>query len=175
MTTTENHDQQKAQISFKTITLTKKILVLRNTRPQELNQEIFLSNISYVGISKEDFYNQNFVFDIYALRTKNLNLFPLERKLWDLNKHEIIYMLWKECMPADFHKYVCLEGKFFYRKRKNVLYSKVSEIICKFIQNDEKNTTSSGITCVSLKTFFNTFILMYILRCIVQLKEEVLI
>ena len=93
MTTTENHDQQKAQISFKTITLTKKILVLRNTRPQELNQEIFLSNISYVGISKEDFYNQNFVFDIYALITKNLNLFPLERKLWDLNKHEIILLI----------------------------------------------------------------------------------
>ena len=48
----------------------------------------FLSNISYVGINKEDFYNQNFVFDIYALMTTNLNPFSLDRKLSDQNKHE---------------------------------------------------------------------------------------
>ena len=35
----------------------------------------FLSNISYIGINKEDFYNQNFVFDVSALITKNLNSF----------------------------------------------------------------------------------------------------
>ena len=38
----------------------------------------FLSNISYVGITKEDFYNKNFVFDAYSLITKNLNLFSLK-------------------------------------------------------------------------------------------------
>ena len=31
-----------------------------------------LSNISYVGINKKDFYNENFVFDVYLLITKNL-------------------------------------------------------------------------------------------------------
>ena len=25
----------------------------------------FLSNIAYVGINKEDYYNENFVFDVY--------------------------------------------------------------------------------------------------------------
>ena len=25
----------------------------------------FLSNIAYVGITKEDFYNKNFIFDVY--------------------------------------------------------------------------------------------------------------
>ena len=42
-------------------------------------------------------------------------------------------------MPADYYKYVCLEENFLYLNRKNLLYPKVSEIIWKFIQNDEKN------------------------------------
>ena len=29
----------------------------------------FLSNIAYVGINKEDFYNENFIFDVYLLVT----------------------------------------------------------------------------------------------------------
>ena len=32
------------------------------TRIKSLN---FLSNISYVGLNKEDFYNENFIFDVY--------------------------------------------------------------------------------------------------------------
>ena len=67
----------------------------------------FLSNIAYVGIIKEDHYNRNFVFDVYLLLTKNLNTFFLDRKLADKTKHEMIYMLWKECMPAKFYKHIC--------------------------------------------------------------------
>ena len=48
-------------------------------------------------------------------------------------------MLWKECMPAEFYKYVCLEENFVYLNEENVFYPKVSEIICKFMQKDEKN------------------------------------
>ena len=48
-------------------------------------------------------------------------------------------MLWKECMPAEFYKYVCLEENFVYLNGENVLYPKVSEIIWNFIQKDEKN------------------------------------
>ena len=65
----------------------------------------FLSNISYVGINKEDFYNENFIFDVYLLITKNLNPFLLDQKLTDQNKHQMIYKLWKECMPQKFHKH----------------------------------------------------------------------
>ena len=46
-----------------------------------------------MGISKEDFYNENFVFDVYALITKNLNPFSLDRNLSDQNKYEMIYMV----------------------------------------------------------------------------------
>ena len=41
----------------------------------------FLSNISYAGINKEDFYNRNFIFDVYLLVTKYLHPFSLDRKL----------------------------------------------------------------------------------------------
>ena len=55
-----------------------------------------------MGITKEDLYNENVVFDVYALLTKNLNLFSLERKIGDQNKQEMIVMLWKECLPREF-------------------------------------------------------------------------
>ena len=35
----------------------------------------FLLNISYVGINKEDFYNESFIFNVYLLVKKNLNPF----------------------------------------------------------------------------------------------------
>ena len=73
----------------------------------------FLSNIAYVGINKEDFYNENFIFDVYLLVTKNLNLFLLDRKLGDKNKHEMIYMVWKECMPQRFYQHICKEKNVF--------------------------------------------------------------
>ena len=65
----------------------------------------FLSNIAYVGINKEDYYNRNFVLDIYLLLTKNLNPFSLDRKLLDRTNHEMIYMLWKEFIPVRFYKH----------------------------------------------------------------------
>ena len=72
----------------------------------QIKSRNFLSNIVYVGINKEDFYNENFIFDVYLLHTKNLNPFSLDRKLGDKNKHEMIYILWKECMPQKFYKHI---------------------------------------------------------------------
>ena len=40
----------------------------------------------------EDYYNKNFIFDVYLPLTKNLNPFSLDRKLADKTKHEMIYM-----------------------------------------------------------------------------------
>ena len=98
----------------------------------------FLSNISYVGINKEDFCNENFIFDIYLLITKNLNPFSLDRKLNYLNKNEMIYMIWKDCIPAAFYKYICQEEILFILTEKNVLQPRVSEIITAFLKQNEK-------------------------------------
>lgn len=56
-----------------------------------IKSRYFLSNIA--GINKEDYYNQNFVFDVYLLLTRTLNPFSLDRKLADKTKHEMIYIL----------------------------------------------------------------------------------
>ena len=76
----------------------------QNNKPSErkytttrIKSRSFLSNIAYVGINNDDFYNENFIFDIYLLVTKNLNPFSFDRNLGDKNKHEMIYMLWKDC------------------------------------------------------------------------------
>ena len=99
----------------------------------------FLSNIAYVGINKEDFYNENFIFDVYLLVKKNLNPFSLDRKLEDKNKHEMIYMLWEECMPQKFYKHICKKKRFLYLNGKNVLQPKVLEIINDFLNENEEN------------------------------------
>ena len=99
----------------------------------------FLSNIAYVGINKEDYYNKNILLDVYLLLTKNLNPFSLDRRLADKTKHEMIYMLWKECMPIKFYRYICKEKNFLYLNGENVLQPKVLEIISEFINADEGN------------------------------------
>ena len=72
------------------------------------------SNIAFVRIVKEDFYDENFIFDVYLLVTKNLNPFLQNRKLGDKNKHEMIYMLWKECIPQRSYQHICKEKNLFY-------------------------------------------------------------
>ena len=62
-----------------------------------------------------------------------MNPFSLDRKLADKNKHEMIYMLWKECMPSKFYKHICKEKNFLCLNGKNVLHPKVLEIITDFL------------------------------------------
>ena len=114
----------------------------------------FLSNISYVRINKEDFYNQNFTFNIYLFMTKNLNPFLLDRKLNDSNKHEMIYMVWKGCMPAQFYKFMCREVNFLYLNGKNVLQPKVLEILTNFLAENEKNYVFLRNTLSQYKNIF---------------------
>ena len=114
----------------------------------------FLSNIAYVGINKEDYFNENFIFDVYVLMTKNLNPFSLDRKLADKNKYEMIYMLWKECMPSKYYRHICKEKNFLYLNSKNVLQPKVLEIIPDFLQEDESNYKELRSNLSSYKNIF---------------------
>ena len=43
--------------------------------PTRIKSKNFLSNISFTGINKKDFYNENFILDIFQLLVKNLNPF----------------------------------------------------------------------------------------------------
>ena len=85
----------------------------RNYTTSRVKSRKILSNVLYIGINKEGFCNENFISDVYKFVTKILNPFSLDRKLNDQNKHQMIYMLWKECMPQKCYQQVCKKVTFF--------------------------------------------------------------
>ena len=62
-----------------------------------------------------------------------------ERKISDANKHDMIYLTWKECIPTEFSKSICEEENFMYLNGKTVIYSKVADMLIKFLETDTKN------------------------------------
>ena len=99
----------------------------------------FLSNISHNGINRNDFYNESFILDVYVLLVKNLNPFSMNRKLTDKNKHEMVYMLWRECIPPEFYRYICDGSNFIYLNGKDVSQPGVLEIVVNFIDQSKQN------------------------------------
>ena len=99
----------------------------------------FFSNISYTRISKNDFYNEHFILDVYVLLVKNLNPFSLSRKITDKTKHEMVYMFWRECIPSEFYRYICEEKNFIYLNGQDVGQPDVPEIVGGFIDGGKQN------------------------------------
>ena len=107
--------------------------------PTRVKSRNFLSNISYNSVSKSDFYNDNFILDVYILLVKNLNPFSFQQKISDKFKHEMIYMLWRECIRQEFYRYICQEENFKYLKGRDVNQPGVLESVGKFIDQDKEN------------------------------------
>ena len=97
--------------------------------PTRVKSRNFLSNISYTRINKGDFYNESFILDIFILLVKNLNPFSLQRKVSEKLKHEMIYVLWRECIPVEFYRYICEEDNFKYLNGRDVSQQGVLEIV----------------------------------------------
>ena len=107
--------------------------------PTTIKSRNFLSNISYTGINKSDFYNKSFILDVYVLLVKNLNPFSMNRIVSDKNKHEMVYMLWRECIPPEFYRYICEGNNFIYLNSKDVGQPGVLEIVENFIDQSKDN------------------------------------
>ena len=107
--------------------------------PTRIKSRNFLLNISYTGINKNVFYNENFILDVYVLLVKNLNPFCLSRKVTDKTKHETVYMLWRECIPSKFYRYICQEKNFIYLNGRDVGQPAVLEIVGNFIDQSKEN------------------------------------
>ena len=107
--------------------------------PTRIKSRNFLLNISDTGINKNDFYNESFILDVYVLIVKNLNPFSLNRKVTDKIKHEMVYMLWRECIPSSFYRYICEQNNFIYLNSKDVSQLGVLEIVCSFIDMSIQN------------------------------------
>ena len=107
--------------------------------PTRIKSRNFLLNISYTGINKNDFYNESFILDIYVLLVKNLNPFSLQRKISDKLKQEMVYMLWRECIPHEFYRHICKEKNFVYLNGRDVGQPGALEIVRNFIDQGKKN------------------------------------
>ena len=104
---------------------------------------------------------------------KSVNPFSVDRKLSDLNKHKMVYMIRTECMLAAFYKFICKEENFIYLNGKNILQPKVSEILTNFLAEDEKNCVLLRNNLPCARTFSSTSIRMYFLKYIAQQRGEV--
>ena len=107
--------------------------------PSRIKSRNFLSNISYTGINKNDFYSESFKLDVYVFLVKNLNPFSLQRKLSDKLKQEMVYMLWRECIPIEFYRHICEEKNFVYLNGRDVGQPGVLEIVGNFIDQGKEN------------------------------------
>ena len=76
---------------------------------------------------------------MFILLVKNLNPFSLQRKTSDKFKHEMIYMLWRECIPTSFYRFICQEENFKYLNDRDVSEPGVLEIVGKFVDENKNN------------------------------------
>ena len=77
--------------------------------------------------------------DVYVLLVKNLNPFSLSRKVTVKTKHEMVYMLWRECIPSEFYRYICKEKDFIYLNGRDVGQTGALEIVGGFINLGKEN------------------------------------
>ena len=77
--------------------------------------------------------------DVYVLLVKNLNPFSLSRKVTVKTKHEMVYMLWRECIPSEFYRYICKEKDFIYLNGRDVGQPGALEIVGGFINLGKEN------------------------------------
>ena len=76
---------------------------------------------------------------MFILLVKNLNSFSLQRKISDKFKHEMIYMLWRQCVPPAFCRFICQEENLKYLNGRDVSQPGVLEIVSKFVDQDKNN------------------------------------
>ena len=130
-------------------------------------------------MKNQDFIDNNFVFDVVVLLTKNPNPFSLERKMIDVKSRAIVYMLWDECIEKTFYRHICDGENSLYLNSKNVLYPKTSQIVLDYLHKDPTNIvrlrrclqkTKKIVQFVYLRCFPEIYSLVHIRG--IQLKGE---
>ena len=128
--------------------------------PTRVKSRNFLSNISYTGISKGDLSNENFILDVYILLVKNLNPFSLQRKTSDKLKHDMVYMLRRECIPPQFYRYICQDENFKYLNGRDVASLLCSKSLEHLLIRTKVICACFKRTSLTTKTYFNMSIRM---------------
>ena len=112
-------------------------LLESNILPPELNLETFYLTYLTLELAKMTFIMR--ILDVYVLIVKNLNPFSLSRKVTDKTKHEMVYMIWRECIRSEFYRYICEEKNFIYLNGRDVGQTGVLEIVGGFTDQGKQN------------------------------------
>ena len=137
--------------------------------PTRIKCRHFLSNISYTGISKSYFYNENCILDVFVLIVKNLNPFSLSRKITDKTKHEMVYMFWRECVPSNFID-TSAKRRIFFISAVEMLVNRPSLDLS--IRKNRIFECFKNIWC-NTNTSVSMFIRMFFSRCTPHPRREV--
>ena len=63
----------------------------------------------------------------------------MQRKLSDESKQEMMYMLWRECIPIEFYQHICEEKNFVDLNGRDVGKPVALEIVGNFIDQGKEN------------------------------------
>ena len=68
-----------------------------------------------------------------------MNPFSLQREISDKLRQEMVYMLWRECVPSEFYKHICKDKNFKYLNGRDAGQPGALEIVGNFIDQGKQN------------------------------------
>ena len=99
----------------------------------------WLTNVSYRRYKQKDFNNASFIIEILSFLIQNFTLVNLDRKLDNENETLYVKMLWDECLPHAFTRFICKGENYDVLNNPKLTYQKVNGIVKKNIEENSNN------------------------------------
>ena len=134
-TFTESQENQQDQNSSRDNSVVPKKEIKRrsdynNTKVKTRN---LLTNVSYRRFKQSDFHNSSFIVDILSFLVQNFNRINLDIKL-DLEKeHDMVKLLWDECIPHGFVTFLYKKKSYEEISQPNLTYQKANNIVKQYL------------------------------------------
>ena len=68
----------------------------------------------------------------------------------------MIYMLWDECVPINFYRYICGSENFTYLNGKNILHLQTSEMVWQFLYLEKNKSLIQYVYRKALPCVYTT-------------------
>ena len=118
----------------------------------KVKARIFLTNLSYKRVKKDDLLNKNFIIDFISFILLYLNPFCLEQKFDDAADRDKVKTLCTCFVPNDFYFYICQGESYQLLNKITLRYNTANKIVCEYVNQ-------YGIN--SLTTFFKQYTNVY--------------
>ena len=111
-----------------------------NTKVKTRN---LLTNVSYRRFKQTDFNKNNFIVDIMPFLTQNFNPINLDRKLDSEKERDMVKLLWDECIPHEFVRYLYSAKNFELVSSPYLTYQKPNEMVSNYFLEDLKRINTA--------------------------------